>query len=90
MKKELIFPRKLLILLKMGKDVEKERMFLTVLNRKIWLSSLCDYLLLTLTIQQADSELNDSLVLISSERRAPKAVAYVANLAHHLKQFPGV
>lgn len=40
----------------MGKDVEGERMFLTVLNMKIWLSSPCDGLLLTLIIQQADSE----------------------------------
>lgn len=52
---------------------------------KIWLSSPCDGLLLTLTIQQADSELKDSLV-----RTAPKVVAFVADLAHNLKQFPGV
>lgn len=44
----------------MGKEVEGERMFLIMLNRKIWLSSPCDGLLLTLTIQQANSELKDS------------------------------
>lgn len=65
-------------------------MFLTVLTMKIWLSSPCDGLLLILTIQQAGGELTDSLVLISSMRTAPKAIAFVANLAHDLKQFPGV